>query len=668
MSFTLRYDGMKFETPENKPTESKEDKKKEPAAGPEKVKKFGYTFSNIGALTIRYQLGQRHRAALLQQIALENYAQRPVQQPAAGGDEQNIFGPNMQSSDTAKQTADLLKYSHATIGRGRVVNERQQALKEKNKPAGTAGELLIWDMMHHVVMLAGMTFAGQLGSQGFVYVAAPEDDDPEKHAKITEALQKGDFEVKDGNVHVLGVVLPRIAPENVKLEFDAKKETTFQDNGFVISSTDPKVTLARGPVGWLMHSEQKKILPQDLTEDCLRIMKVGTARFHSLSQADKDLLQGGRMAANKETTITQNALFNALYAISIDLNRDFNFDPEKLLGDRMEEASEKLTKHFANPNHLDDFLTGILLTEMTQALHVSQETSNRKYEINYKIPFAFTLNNAKAFAYAFNIQDSKHHPVLIPDAPGQNPLSKDPKLIDVAVNGKLALPALTSGKHAGAILSTAILVTEQLFMEQLLRDALNNDTVEELLKKIMGKSREVPRIAKELKNMAAGYERDERGPIMGLQYAYCEPMIQLIRKELGFETLIEVAEALENSGKSTVETLKTFESVVDESVIEPLTGMPVRDNLMPQIEGALKKLYLLGEMLQSNPNTDASSEMSRGINAGLIPLILKMTPELGKRLKLHLEVQGEYQVPDYQAKAKQAWGMDFLQSIFNRKI
>lgn len=632
MSFTLRYTGMQFGSSAHfNPSKESEDvgitlSTNNKTDSGNKAQAFGHQFSNIGSLVMRYQLGQKQRAALIQEVAFQNYNDNLIQKPAIGNDQENLF--KFGSTQTSKTTASLAEHSHATLGRGKVFNERRQPLIDKNKQK-IGGEALIWDIIHSVVWSVALNFASQLSKQGFFYIESPPNDNPEKHKAISEALSKHEFTIKDGLIHVCEEVLKTIEPNKLAISLDPDKKSTFQENRFIISSSDPNKPLTKGPLGWLMHSGKETIISDDLLEDSIRIIKIGISHFHQLSKSEQMVLMAGRLSDNGQITVSQNAVFNGLFSICIELNKEYNFDPEKLLGNSLNLSYKRVSEHLKDPRNLDDFLTGVLLTEMTQPLFQTLETSERQ-----KIPQGYTAsfptNNAKAFAYAFDVKDSNGKAVFRPNDE-RHPTNENPNMTDVFMNGNFALPALSSGKHSSAILSTAILVAEQMLIEQFLRQAINNDNVEDLLKEFIDDSPEIKKLALQIKDLVSKMKKDERGPVLGLQYDYCEPLINLLRKSLRFDKLIQLTDKLDQEGVSTQAVMKEYEIGL---VTESPFSFEYDERLDRGIEKGLRILYRLGKIMQDREKSSPGIESSRGINAGLIPLISKIAPDLSDELNL----------------------------------
>lgn len=600
---TLRYDGMRF-GPYFESTQLNSSNE---------VENFGYKFSNIGALVIRFQLGQAQRAALLQEISLENYKLNPIGLPNAGNNQKGLFGPSQEASQTQVCTSKLAECAHGTLGVGKVLNERRQAQKNKNT-MGIGGEALIWDILHTTVWQVGLNLASQLGKQGFVYIASPIHDDPKKHQGIKEALSRGEFSIKGGKVHVCGETLPTIEP--------AKLDITLNKNQFVISGKDKDDGIAEGALGWLMHRKKQEIVDSALVDDIIRVMKIAGGGFHRLTPEEQQFLQSGLVKDTHDTTVTQNAAFNGLILIAAELNKKYGFDPDKLFGNAFNLVYSRIKNYFkGNVSNLDDFLTGYLLNEMVQPLKTTLEKSKREEAPkNFINPFNFTANNNKALAYAFDIMDINQNCIFRPNS--DQPIGKDPKLIDAAMNGTLALPTLSTGKHAGAILATGLLVGEQILLEQLLRKAYNTDTLEKLLVDIAGsESDKMHEAAAKLKTQISKVKHDKNGPVMGLQYAECEQIIETMRDAFKFNVLANFTEQL------CQPDVKTRNVMHKNSVMTCGESYIPEEEIHPVIQEGLTNLYNLGNIIQNDQTTSAIGEDSRGINAGLTPLIMKLAPD-----------------------------------------
>jgi hypothetical protein len=243
---------------------------------------------------------------------------------------------------------------------------------------------------------------------------------------------------------------------------------------------------------------------------------------------------------------------------------------------------------------------------MVQPLKKTQPSSTRSIlPLRFTNPFSVTLNNAKAIAYAFDLRRKDGFPLLLMrnDMPA---FSQNPGFIDVQINGELLNPELTNPKHIASLLSTALLVTEQMLIEQLLRNACQHGDEHEdaiALKIILNNDM----VYKKLIEMANAFPKDEKGPILGLQFTYCDQIVALLRETLEFG----------GNSSSLTTVIKQF-----------YQGEMVDDGMIFKIKDVLEKLFNIGEILQKLNSTSASDKQSRGINAGLIPVIKKLTPDL----------------------------------------
>ena len=625
MAFTLRYEGANFDSQGNFVYPRGDF---QPDAKITQNQKLAKKFSNIGALVIRYHLGHGQRAGLIQQIARQNYAQNPVEKPAHGADEENVLGISIGATPTCQATNRLERCAHATLGRCKVLNERAQPLVHTNS-ANLKGEQHLWAIMHSNVWNTGINFSSQLNSQGFVYLSCPKDITAEEYDRISKALANGKaIEIKEGHYKIEGIDREfKACPiSRVSIDLDPEKKDTFQDNGLVITPLDKPEE--RAPLGWLVHKASGKALSHDLFSNAACVMKLAKGGFYELSNPQQVLLQSGLIKNNGMGLFTQNQAFNAIVVIADQLEKEFGFDPEKLMGTSLTTSYKRVQEFFKDPEHLEDFLTGPLLTEMVQSLRVTRNKSTRKeLPIRFTNPFKVTLNNTKAIAYAFGISDLNKEPVFIPDP--KAPFSEDHNLIDVSVNGNLKAPSLTYGKHAASVLSTAMLVAEQMVLEQHLRDAINTDTVEDLISKITGNYNklEVTALAQTLINAAKYAPRDENGPILGLQFPHCDTMVGLLRTVLGFDILLDLNTILERDGMMT-------DAAVSEFLAEHPRGELLR---------ALKNLSRIANFVQNDEGTTGRWEHSRGIHAGLTPLLMRIAPSLVKELGLEKEIA---RVPD----------------------
>ncbi|MBX9923594.1 MAG: hypothetical protein K2Y01_05730 [Rhabdochlamydiaceae bacterium] len=614
--FTLHYDGVKFGPNSTffSLTESiKEAKKPLLLTATEKL---GYCFSQIGALAIRMHNGQSQRADLIQGALDPDYLKHPVESTAKGGDQEDVFPSKWKDMPACPALASRLeKNALATLGKGKLLNERGQRVLHLNK-LDYRGEENLWEKIHASVWHTGISFARELSEQGFVYICCPPDASAHEYNRINNALSSGNFHIEGSEVFADGYRLQTNslakfycnATSIIKL--DPELAQTFQPNGLVI---DLPECGGKAPLGWMLHKGNQKIVPQELVEDSIRIIRLAKGGYHELSPEEQPLLAVG--PKNGLGGVTQSPVFNALYVISNHLEQEFGFNPEKLLGNSISISYNQVQEFFKKPQNVEDFLTGNLLTEMVQPLKVTKEFSARKREMPPRLMYPFkTLNNTtKAIAYAYDLQ-YKGIPLL-----SLKSLTNNPELPDVSIDGSLAWPSLCFGKQSAAILSTALLVTEQILLEQILSDAIENNNPKQL-EQLLGSSH----IVHQVMELSRSAPRDELGPILGLQFDYCDETVTVLRKALGFDVLMQLTAKLETPNILTDEALEEF----------------LLENSEEKLEQALSNLYRLGKLLQNIPNTSARSSGSRGINAGLLPLMKKISPFLiTKEMEGYFEVQ-----------------------------
>ncbi|MBS0603977.1 MAG: hypothetical protein JSS60_02950 [Verrucomicrobia bacterium] len=619
--FTLHYDGAKFGSPEFFSKSDKSERDESQRISLTQTEKLGYCFSQIGALAIRFHNGQSQRSDLLQGVARKEYQLDPVESTAKGDDEPVFSDSEWSLSPVCQaQTAKLGKCALSTLGKGKLLNERGQRLFHFNRN-NLRGEQHLWERIHASVWHTGICFANQLVLQGFTYICCPPGLKKEEYERIDEALSKGKYYFEGSAVVVLGNRLqtcsPSILSQKSMTGLDPQHEQTFQPNGLVVKTPGEE---SYAPLGWMVHQNNHKVLPQHLMEDCFKIIHLAKGGFHELTPPEQKLLEIGPQ--NGLGAFTQSPVFNAMYEVCNHLEKEYGFDPEKLMGSSIKTSFQRVNEFFSNPENMEDFLTGPLLTEMVQSLRVTQQNSprSRKIPLRLTYPFRVLHNTAKAIAYAYDLK-YKGMPLLRFES-----LTKDQRLPDVSINGELALPSLSFGKHASAILSTALLVGEQMLLEQILRDAIKTGgarAVVNLLNKIMGGNPEAKMIAEKIMKLSAQADQDEHGPVLGLQFEQCEEIISLLRKSLGFDLLINLADTLDQQGIMTDDALNAF----------------FTKNSKEKLDSALQNLFRLGELIQSTPHLSAQSEGSKGINAGLVLLINKISADSIE------SATGTYQIP-----------------------
>lgn len=592
--FTLRYQGRKF----------KQDRVANASTKGGGIELLRALFSEIGALVIRYHIGQGQRVGLIQQITDPNYEENPVQKPAHGHDQQDLFSISPDASPVRRDTQKLGEFVHYPLGKGKVLNERAQPLIHTNAHL-LRGEQALWDKIHSPVWNVGINLASQLSKQGFMYVCCPNDINQSTYDEISQQLKQQKFEIIEKN----GVQVVKLSSgqtleiaegiQNLAITMDPQFKDTFQKNGFIISYREDKA-----PMGWFIHKNNNKMIEQNLAENLIRVIRISKGGFYELPPAEQALLQADLLKNNGFGLFTQNQAFNAMNVIFPILEEQFGFDSSTLMSSSLKIAYDRVQELFEKTDVAEDFLTGILLTEMVQPLRKTQEESVRsKLPLRFTNPFKVTQNNAKAVAYAFNLKDKEEH-MLLQQSPEDEPYTADKDLLDVAINGELRNPKLDHEEHISALLSAAILVSEQMMIEKLLRDAVKygDDHVNaHALRRIL-KNDEV---YQQLIKMASELSANEKGPILGLQFSYCDQMVEVLRKALKHDVLIQAAKDL-------------FAKKYD-------TDHPVAAE-------ALAGLFEIGEVLQQLEGVSVRDQYSRGINAGLLLVIQKLAPELNMQL------------------------------------
>jgi hypothetical protein len=556
--------------------------------------------------------GQSQRSDLIQSALDPNYLKHPVESTAKGGDQTDVFPKKWEDMPTCPAlSARMKKNALSTLGKGKLLNERGQRVLHLNL-LDYRGEQNLWERIHASVWHTGISFARQLSEQGFSYLPCPAGISSQEYNMIQKALSSSNFLVDGTDIITDGYRLPThslnqfYCDAHSIIQLDPELTNTFQPNGLVINLPEQG---GRAPLGWILHKESKKIIPQEFVEESMRIIRLARGGYHELTPQEQALLSVG--PKNGMGGVTQSPVFNALFTICNHLEQEYGFDPQKLLGNSISTSYNQVQAFFLQPENVEDFLTGPLLTEMIQPLKISQEYSARKREIPPRLTYSFkTLNNTtKAIAHAYSLQ-YKGMPLLKLIS-----IKNSPFLPDVSIHGNLALPSLSFGKQSAAVLSTALLVAEQMFLEQILRNASRADDVQilqELLNQIMENPQKSAELAHKLISLSKLVPHNELGPILGLQFGYCDEMIALIRDALHFDSLIQFLENLEEPGILTQEALQEFLS----------------KNSRKGLDQGLLSLYRLGHLMQQIDATDVQCEGSRGINAGLIPLIRKIAPSL----------------------------------------
>lgn len=581
--FTLKYTGVKF---------------KEEDTSRQGMEALRRNFSEMGALAIRFQLCLAQFSALIEPACEENYEQNSIEHTAEGGNEPDVFGLSKKGSEVTQQTKLLEKLSHYVVGRGKILNERNQALKYPNTSGFRGGEA-IWDTIHFSVWQTGIGLSSKLSKQGFVYICHPQDIKSEEYDCITKEIEKGEFEIllqedkKYIKTHSGMVLETADIPSNTKIDLDPEHVQTYQENGFVIN-----INGKPAPMGWIIKEDNKKLVKQEHAEDIFRVIRISKSGFRRLPEDQGKLLMLGLMKGNDDILHTQNRSFNAMDILLDILETEYGFDPSKLMEHAViKRVYDQLQKDAAEKDIVEDLLTINLAMEMIQPLRSTLSNSVRhpllKHLTNsYKV----NQNTLKAIIYAFDLQKKDGAPALY--LKEDSPVISETGLIDVRINGEMAHPNLTNPQNAAALLSISILVSEQMIIEQLLRDTVffgEEHPNARALKTIL----QDDELFLMLKEEASHLPCNKKGPILGLQFGYCDNIVAQIRAKLGTHLLIEMASQLDN---------------------EPLCHINV------QAMDALEKLFDIGNMLQALETTSGMKLNSRGINAGLILVIQKFAP------------------------------------------
>ncbi|STX43980.1 Uncharacterised protein [Legionella donaldsonii] len=580
---------------------------------------FTERFKNIGALVIRFHLGQGQRAGLLQQVAKFDYSSNPVERPAHGNDEVDMFfdGSDAMSPKAVGQSLEFT--SHLSLGRSKLLNERAQPLVHVNRQT-TYGEQGLWDIIHAPVWNVGRNMRYELTKQGFTYLACPSSVSPSERQAIDKELRESGKPVAE--VFSEFSSTPEMSQIS-KLGFymDDRQEYTQESNGLAISTSEHE-TFA--PLGWIIHAETGEVLPQEITEDIIRVTAISEGGFYEKRPAQQKILQAGNLVNSSGLGLfIQNQAFNAMYVI-FDYLQKYNFDPRPLLSTSLAVAYNRMQKAIQDdPSCVDDFLVGALQDEMVQPLRVSQPRSTRTVlPIRFTNNFSVTYNNLKAIAYAFDMKDSTDQPIF--RAFDDSVIIESHRdFIDAKVNGYLVSPSFNTGSHVATVLSTAMLVAEEMMVEQLLPEAFSQkgkSDLYDLLSSVLDQD-SAQRIIEELAVVTENFpkDRDER-VITGTQFDYCGPVLQILRKELGLDKLPALICHLAKPGVSTEEAMSDLTTQEAE-----------------QLTHGLKILYGIGLKLQEYPLTTAQSEGSKGINAGLQPLIAHLDPQLAKSLRIPMD-------------------------------
>ncbi len=570
-------------------------------------------FSNLGAMIIRFHIGQGQRAGLLQQISKPTYADNPVEKPAKGGDDSNLFF-DTDNPDDPKAIGQLYEFaSHANLGRGKLLNERSQPLVHVNQE-GLYGEQAIWDIIHSPVWGVGRGLQYELAKQGFAYVTCPSHISHDSRVAISKELESNQEHYRVVlDRHGLGTELAKLS--ELQIELDDKGSYTKESNGLAIKVPAENTYNA---LGWIVHQSSGHTMPHSITEDIIRVTAIAKGGFYEKRPTQQKILQGGGLLNSSGLGLfTQNQAFNAMYGI-FDFLQRYDFDPRALLDNALLNAYERLHKKCIDePEIIDDFLVGALQAEMVQPLRVSQPQSKRsELPLRFTNPFMVSLNNLKAIAYAFGLSDAAGQPIF--RAYDDSPIINNSDQIDYTVNGKLALPSFNTGSSVAVILSTAALVAEQLVLEQLLSNVLKTDKnfFKRFCTTLLGEAAG-QQLYDEIVDSIIECPAENGRFILGAQFEYCQPVLDMFRKAVGLDKLPRLVTRFAHPGAHTHDVLAQLSTDEQE-----------------QLRTALRNLNKMGALLQQSPLTSGASENSRGICAGLQPLIRQVYPELVQELHL----------------------------------
>lgn len=573
---------------------------------------FRKAITNAGAFAIRVRLAQTQRAILLQNIARESYRDDYLDAPGEGNDEPNLFEPANDATEMRKLTRKLEKFSHYSLGRGKLLDERARRMKAKNAN-DLGGEEHLWDFLHAPLWGVGINLAGQLSRQGFTYVIYPTGMTEIEYEQVCKELEDGKFEkmVSDDEVTVLtvsGYKLKTCKFSQLQISMDPEQRITRQKNGFIITYENQSM-----PIGWTIHTDDEgksKLVNPIYTVDFIRTIRTAQGGSHILTDAEFDILINQSRGVTDGIRSTQNAAINVVSDLTQVLARDYNFNPLPLLGNALRLSYNRIQASMTEVDVVDDLLTGVLVTEMVQPLRKTRHLSSRSsLPIEFDNSFDNSLNIIKAFAYAYNLK--KPDGSLVFNADDVVFTEPDGELVDVRMHGELQLPDLTNPKHVASLIAVGVMVAEQMILEQLLRDAVVHGADHpnsKALRNILQNDDNYTRLV----TLASRLQRNSLGPILGLQIPACDEIVFMLRQALGFDQLIQVAEDLYDANE-----VSAIESVSEE----------VKN-------AALRKLYHIGNVLQQVDSTSVAAEKSRGTNAGIIPVIARIAPMLYRELEV----------------------------------
>jgi hypothetical protein len=616
--FTLTYEGVKF-------TEVGIKYSDEPLTKivingdniPPKTFQFCENFNNVGALIMRFHFGQSQRSGSLTQVVRSNYKDYAIDKVSQGNDQINFFEPSENASEVVRNNLKLQQLASYPLGEAKILNRLTQAIRERN--AIISGEQGLFGTIHTAVWQPVISLPSHLQKSGFLYVPCPSDINPEEYQEISKNLEEDNFSFNEDGTKIIikNYTIDPTPLSNIKIHPQEKEGLTFQKNGLLINQ---KNSQEKAPLGWIIHTPSKKALAQKDTEDLIRLIRLSEGKFHQLTPFQQQILMAGRLEDNDRVRFTQNRQLNAMLSIFATLEIEFGFDPNPLLNNVLKQIAKATNKSIEETSVLDDFLTGIVQTEMIQHLVVTRSNSERaEFPPAFNLNFKAIKNNAKALAYAFSMKDGEGTLVL------QNGNEKDPfyvssELPDLGINGKLLAPSLTDSRHCAALLSTAILVAEQMIIEQLIASQFLEESNEKYaiaLKSFLEICLEDKSNAEKAYNHLIQLAQDKKH--LGLQDEDSSELIQELRRYIGTDQLINLAALLGTEGYFSPEKI--------------LDNMP--SHAKEASMKSLKNLHLICDGLQTLPGVTAATVGSDGAVRGTSLIISKLFPELAKSLGIN---------------------------------
>lgn len=398
--FTLKYTGVKF---------------KEEDVSVHGMEALRKNFSEMGALAIRFQLSLAQFSALIEPVCEENYEENSIEHTAEGKNQSDVFGLSKGGSTVSQNTKLLEKSSHYSIGKGKILNERNQALKYPNTENLHGGES-IWDTIHFSVWQTGISLSSKLSKQGFLYLCHPKGVDSQQYQLITEELDKGKFEIitehdkKIVKTHSGMVLETSSIPSNTKIDLDPEHTQTYQDNGFVVNVND-----RLAPMGWIIKESNKKLVKPEHAEDIIRVIRISKSGFRRLPEDQGKLLMLGLMKGNEHILHTQNRSFNAMDILLEILEKEYGFDPSQLMDSTIiKNVYKQMQSNVQEKDIVEDLLTLNLAFEMVQPLKATLAKSVRHPLLKHLTnSYAVNQNTLKAIIYAFDLQKKMIVPLSI---------------------------------------------------------------------------------------------------------------------------------------------------------------------------------------------------------------------------------------------------------------